>query len=167
MSNRYERVCGMESTRVSRDDSSVHSSAFRLNRQTSQATISYPDAQEMDAAFDDGSDSDSDDGHAQSRLLGGKDGGRERNTREESQFQIGGDDSDEEDDAERKAGREVQDVFSDPLRRQGNGDKVQPGLDQQSGRMPGDYDFDRDYVSTRPIIPCLCAIPQHRLIANL
>jgi hypothetical protein len=113
----------------------------------------------MDAAFDDGSDSDSDEGHAQSRLLGGKDGGRERNTREESQFQIGGDDSDEEDNAERKAGREVQDVFSDPLRQQGNGDKVQPGSDLQSGRMPGDYDFDRDYVSTRPIIPCLCASP--------
>lgn len=111
----------------------------------------------MDAAFDDGSDSDSDDGHAQSRLLRGKDGGRERNTREESQFQIGGDDSDEEDDAERKAGREVQDVFSDPLRRQGGGDKVQPGLEQQSGRMPGDYDFDRDYVSTKYISSCLRA----------
>lgn len=146
MSNRYARVGDTESTRVSRDGSSIRSSTSRLNRQGSQATISYPDAEEMDAAFDDGSDSDSDEGHAQSRLLGRQDGSRQRDAREESQFQIGGDDSDEEDDAERKAGREVQDVFSDPLR-QGGGDKPPSQLQTQNGRMPGDYDFDRDYVS--------------------
>lgn len=104
----------------------------------------------MDAAFDDGSDSDSDDGtgaHAQHRLLGGNVDGRDRRTKEESQFQIGGDDSDEEDGEERKAGREVHDVFSDPLRKQGGGDHVQPVSEEQTGRMPGDYDFDRDYVS--------------------
>jgi hypothetical protein len=134
----------MESTRVSRDGSA----SSRLNRQGSQATISYPDAEEMDAAFDDGSDSDSDDGNAQSRLLKRTDGARQGNTREESQFQIGGDDSDEEEDAERKAGREVQDVFSDPLRQEGGGDKPSSQSEQQNGRMPGDYDFDRDYVSS-------------------
>lgn len=147
MSNRYERVDATDSTRISRD--SYRPSAFRLSRQNSQATISYPDPHEMEAAFDDGSDSDSDgegDANAQRRLLGGNVGRHAVDVRENQQFQLGGDDSDEDDDAARKAGKEVQDVFSDPLRRGPESRQVESSPDQQNERMPGDYDFDRDYV---------------------
>lgn len=147
MPNRYERIDATDSTRVSRD--SVRPSAFRPSRQNSQTTISYPDPHEMEAAFDDGSDSDSDDeggANAQRRLLSAKSGRRGDAVREDQQFQIGGDESDEEDDETRRAGREVQDVFNDPLRN-GTGSQETAALpDQQTGRMPGDYDFDRDYV---------------------
>jgi hypothetical protein len=149
MSNRYERLDATDSTRVSRE--SHRPSAFRPSRQSSQSTISYPDPQEMEAAFDDGSDSELDGeggANAQRRLLGGKAGRGGDAVREDQQFQIGGDESDDDEEEARRAGREVQDVFNDPLRR-GKGSQDAGALpDQQTGRMPGDYDFDRDYVST-------------------
>lgn len=148
MSNRYERLDASDSTRASRE--SHRPSAFRPSRQSSQSTIAYPDPQEMEAAFDDGSDSESDGeggANAQRRLLGGKAGRGGDGVREDSQFQIGEDESDEEDEM-RTAGREVQDVFSDPLRKGTGSQETEAVPDQQTGRMPGDYDFDRDYVST-------------------
>ena len=156
MSNRYERIDATDSTRASRD--SFRPSAFRLSRQTSQATISYPDPHEMEAAFDHGSDSESDgEGHtnAQRRLLGGSADRHAVDMRENQQFQIGGDDSDEEDEEARDAGKEVQDVFNDPLRRGTGNSQVEALPDQQNGRMPGDYDFDRDYVRLSIPLPFL------------
>lgn len=158
MSGRYERVGNEADT--ARDDASLRSRrslSFLPRRQNSQRAPSFVDTNELEAAFDDGSDSDMDDGtgaHDQRRLLNGAGGRDGRQVRDENHFQIGDDDSDADDDEEKKAAKEVSGVFSDPLRTSGGAHEAQPVPNQQSGRMPGDYDFDRDYVSPHILFLC-------------
>ncbi|KAJ9096412.1 hypothetical protein QFC21_005234 [Naganishia friedmannii] len=155
MSSRYELVSN--DANVSPDDVSLrsrHSLSGLLSRRQNSQGPSFIDTQELEAAFDDGSDSDSDDGtgaHDQRRLLSGTDGRDVRHVRDEDHFQIGDDDRDAEDDEEKKVAKEVQGVFSDPLQTSDGNHEIQSAPDQQSGRMPGYYDFDRDYFLPPPI----------------
>ena len=117
------------------------------NRNAGRST--FPDSSEMNAAFDMSDDEEEGDMREGRRglLRNGE------HSRSEQQFTLGGDDSDEEEDSSEtrpltttnhqvgQGGR-----FDDPLRIEGGNDH--PTDNQRTDeRMPGSYDFERDFVS--------------------
>jgi hypothetical protein len=107
----------------------------------------FPDAREMDAAFDMSDDEDDDDGRADQRGLLSR-------GKQEQQFTLGGDDSDEEDLDQTPRNRSDTDAaqgtgerYDDPLRDERIVGRPQPAPIETTDRMPGSYDFDRDFVS--------------------
>lgn len=107
----------------------------------------------MDAAFDMSDDEDDDDGRADRRGLLSK--GRQNGFRQqEQQFTIGGEDSDEEDSNRIQPNQSDSDRtqsgggrYDDPLRDERVVGRPEPAPIETGDRMPGSYDFDRDFVS--------------------
>jgi hypothetical protein len=105
----------------------------------------FPDTREMAAAFELSDDEDDeDDVRADQRGLLSR-------GKQEQQFTLGGDDSDEEDHDQtpRNASnmRGGGDRYDDPLRDERIVERPQQAPIVTTDRMPGSYDFDRDPVS--------------------
>ena len=118
-----------------------------------RSRTNFPDAREMDAAFDMSDEEDDDDVRADQRglLSRGKHVGSQQ---QEQQFTIGGDDSDEEDSSPTQHDRaEIHrpdasgGLYDDPLRDGRMAEHPGSAPIETTDRMPGSYDFDRDFVS--------------------
>jgi hypothetical protein len=110
----------------------------------------FPNSREMNAAFDMSDDEDEGEERRDRRgLLSGTD--HRRPLRSEQPFTLGADDSDEEEDSSETrplnppdSRAERPERFDDPLR---TDVAAPPDNDRNTERMPGSYDFERDFVS--------------------
>jgi hypothetical protein len=130
-------------------------SSRNLNGYNNAGSSSYPDSREMNAAFDMSDDDEDDDAHQGDRRGLLSQSNRNENRRSEQQFAIGNDDSDE--DVEDLEGKPFNPVinptqsrvneFDDPLRNHDIPHQSSGNVDRGTERMPGSYDFERDFVS--------------------
>jgi len=134
---------------ASRQSTSVFASRNLNDSNRNAGRSTFPDSREMNAAFDMSDDEE------ESEIREGRRGllNDKQHRRPEQQFTLGADDSDEEEDSSETrplttSNHQVdrRERFDDPLRTE-NVNEYPTDNQRIDERMPGSYDFERDYVS--------------------